>query len=191
MIRNNNRFEDGAIYLIYAICDPYNAKSHHHGEEVLKSDGATPVKWVYDNNFGHLYTREEAHKELHKLAAEKLINTAIRWESKEEIEAFIKSEELEGEDASWFKGAGWYENTEVVFLDNSDSLSYDTMTWGIGEAEGRWAVRDYEAGKVLYAENQTYKDAQEVVKRYEAEDRANGCHDKYFYEIVWIKEKED
>lgn len=146
---------------------------------------------MYDNNFGHLYTREEAHKELHKLAAEKLINTAIRWESKEEIEAFIKSEELEGEDASWFKGAGWYENTEVVFLDNSDSLSYDTMTWGIGEAEGRWAVRDYEAGNVLDAENQTYKDAQEVVKRYEAEDRANGCYDEDFYEIVWIKEKED
>lgn len=36
-------------YRIVAKCDPYNAKKHHHGEKVIRYDGATPVAWVHDN----------------------------------------------------------------------------------------------------------------------------------------------
>ncbi len=39
----------GKTYRIVAKCDPYNARRHHHGEEVVRYDGATPVEWVHDD----------------------------------------------------------------------------------------------------------------------------------------------
>lgn len=46
-------------YRIIASCDPYNAKSHYHGEKVIRRDGATPVEWIHDNREG--MTLEDAN----------------------------------------------------------------------------------------------------------------------------------
>jgi DNA-binding XRE family transcriptional regulator len=193
MTRNSNNFENGAIYRIVATCNPYNSRTHHHGEEVLERDGATPIRWVHDDNFGHLFTKEEAQQKLLEYAREYYMEhgDAQEFESIDEVKEAYKACEIpeaEWGDFSWWKGAGFYHQEVPVFLVGDWKYEQDVMTWSIEEAEGRWAVRDYEAGNVLNAENETYKDAQEVVKRYEEEDKKNGCYEEDFYEIVWLNE---
>ena len=34
-------------YRVIASCDPYHARIHYHGEEVIRKDGAIPVAWVH------------------------------------------------------------------------------------------------------------------------------------------------
>lgn len=59
-------------YRITCQTDPYHASmsAMHRGKEILKWDGATPVKWVHDDNFGYGYTLAEARKELMSYAHE-------------------------------------------------------------------------------------------------------------------------
>lgn len=54
------------IYRITCKTDPYHASRsrRYEGCEILKYDGATPVKWVHDDNCGNGYTLEEARREL-------------------------------------------------------------------------------------------------------------------------------
>ncbi len=49
-----------ARYVITAYCNPYHSRCFHHGEEVVKRDGATPVKWIH-KEFSSL---KEANEEL-------------------------------------------------------------------------------------------------------------------------------
>lgn len=53
-------------YRITCQTDPYHAsrKPRYKGNEILKRDGATPVKWVHDDNYGYGYSLEEARKQL-------------------------------------------------------------------------------------------------------------------------------
>ena len=54
-------------WIITAECDPYNAKFHYNGSEIiLKRDGATPVQWV----IGEFDTEEEAKAQLYEWALE-------------------------------------------------------------------------------------------------------------------------
>jgi hypothetical protein len=77
-------------YLIYASCNPYNAKMHYHNEQVLQRDGATPVKWVHSDNFGHLYTEAEALREIEKYAKETAMqHDDIFWAD----EDYVRNEE--------------------------------------------------------------------------------------------------
>jgi DNA-binding XRE family transcriptional regulator len=192
MTRNSNNYENGAIYRIVASCNPYNSRTHHHGEEVLERDGVTPIRWVHDDNFGHLFTKEEAQEKLLGYAREYFSEhgDAQEFGSIEEVKSYYEAAEIPEDewDLAWYKGAGFYNNDEPVFLVGDMKYEEDVMTWSIEEAEGRWAVRDYEAGNVLDAENEKFEDAMKVVKRYEKEDKDNGCYEKDFYEIVWLKD---
>ena len=110
-------------YIIYASCDAYNARKHYHGEEVLERDGATPVKWVHDDNFHHGYSCDEALDELVKLAKE-ISNERddVLW--------------IDASREKWWKGEGLYAaEGEKIFVNGESSLSYDTMSWGIEEVE--------------------------------------------------------
>ena len=53
-------------YIIVAMCDPYNAIKHYHGEKVLKRDGATPIHWVFKDEY--FDTEDEAKEALLKAA---------------------------------------------------------------------------------------------------------------------------
>lgn len=48
-------------YRITCKTDAYHASrcARYKGREILKWDGATPVKWVHDDNFGYGYTLKE------------------------------------------------------------------------------------------------------------------------------------
>lgn len=55
-------------YCIIAKCDPYNARRHHHGERVVRYDGATPVEWIHcGESFDSL---REANERLFSMAKE-------------------------------------------------------------------------------------------------------------------------
>ncbi len=48
----NRQADMKKTYRIVAKCVPYNAKMHHHGEKVIRRDGATPVEWLHDDREG-------------------------------------------------------------------------------------------------------------------------------------------
>lgn len=48
---------------------------------------------------------------------------------------------------------------------------------------GRYVVRDKEAGNDIETKVKTLDEAENLVAKFEAEDRANGCYEPNFYEI--------
>lgn len=132
-------------YIITAQCDPHNARFHHHGEKVLKRDGATPVKWVLiDEDM----TEEEAAERLWKLALSEYFSSSnLVYETADSVESLVKdiaSEEDRPEDEvhkmfDWFKGDGIYysqnDNPVAMMLKGDKSYSYDTMVYRVEEKE--------------------------------------------------------
>ena len=53
------------MYRIIEACNPYNARTHYRGEDVIEYDGATPVKWIVEDT---LETEDEAKAALMRLA---------------------------------------------------------------------------------------------------------------------------
>lgn len=51
-------------YIITKSTDAYHASRMAVKGAVLKRDGATPVKWIYDDNYGFGYTLNEARRML-------------------------------------------------------------------------------------------------------------------------------
>ena len=53
-------------YIITCGSDPYHASRsrRYEGKTILKRNGATPVLWIHDDNFGDGFTLEEARKVL-------------------------------------------------------------------------------------------------------------------------------
>jgi hypothetical protein len=126
-------------YIIVEKCDAYNAKAHfERGAKVLKREGATPVKWVHDDNFGHFYTLAEAQKVLLSYAR-KYYNehgSAQEYSSVKEIENEYKELGISSCNAKkWFKGPGFYENEEAVFLYNATCYEEDVVTYSIEEVD--------------------------------------------------------
>ncbi|MBO7684874.1 MAG: hypothetical protein J6Y20_04900 [Lachnospiraceae bacterium] len=78
------------MYRIIARCDPYNARMHYNGQEVLKYDGTTPVAWVWDDDL----TLDEANDEIFGYACEQVGYSigswaaVCRWGFKYGIDAF-------------------------------------------------------------------------------------------------------
>ena len=126
-------------YIIVEKCDAYNAQVHfERGAKVLKREGATPVKWVHDDNFGHFYTLCEAQKVLLSYARGyyKEHGAAREYTSIEEIEKEYQELGIATCDAEkWFKGAGFYENEEPLFLYNATCYNEDVLTYSIEEVE--------------------------------------------------------
>lgn len=123
------------IYRIVAACDPYNARFHHHNEQVLKYDGATPIEWVVDDSYGDGYTLEEAYDILDSYANQ--LNDDTCYEDDASIDEMRRELEEYGEEAdlSWYKGAGWYENNVLVYRHGYEYLRDDVVLYSIEEME--------------------------------------------------------
>ena len=125
---------------IIAICDPYHARSHYNGQEIIRMDGATPVCWVIQE----CSTIEEAREILWQFAREIAINSAnLSHKDNEDIE-YVKSLLIEEEGLtetevnemlSWFRGEGIYytSTNKAMMLKGDNSYSFDVMTYCIEE----------------------------------------------------------
>lgn len=133
-------------YQIVAKCNPYHAKFHHHGEKVIRRDGATPVEWVADDNFGQGFSESEALDRLWKLAlAEMERHGDLCREDdasfEEWISTLMEDQELTREEAknslSWYRGEGIYYggSYEPMMLKGDRYYTYDTMTYEAAEIE--------------------------------------------------------
>ena len=119
-------------YIIVAMCDPYNARKHYHGEKVLKRDGATPIYWVFKDEY--FDTEDEAKEALLK---------AARYDySYEDDESIADLKESLGQDfdgtIDWYKGPGVYDpdqNNALIYLEGDSSFSDDSMTYMIDTVE--------------------------------------------------------
>lgn len=131
------------MFTITATCDPYNAKHHYHGEEVIRYQGATPIEWVIDK----YSSIEEAQSALWSMALEECDNNlaSLSHIFDENIEADIQAisedeeldeagiRELRNWFASWYKGEGVYYNDsrDVMMLKGDECYSFDTMSYSI------------------------------------------------------------
>lgn len=131
---------------IIASCNPYNAKTHYHGEKVVQYDGATPVQWI----IGEYASADKAKDTLWKMALEECNrHDDLSHEDSEGIEYDIAAisedrdldeagvQELRNWYADWFKGEGVYYNDshEPMMLKGDTFYSYDVMSYGIEEIE--------------------------------------------------------
>lgn len=119
-------------FRIIANCNPYNARFHYNNEEVLKMDGATPIEWVADDNYGDGFSIEEAYDILDGYA-ERLNDDTIYYDEESIAQWKCELEKYDEEmpDFGWFIGAGWYENGERVYYRGQDSLRDDVMFYFI------------------------------------------------------------
>ena len=135
-----------AEYRIVAQCDPYNARKHYNGQQVLERDGATPVKWVMSDGYT---SEEEAKKALMDLAmtGNPYENGGWSYEDEDSVKYLAEAikedhpddfEDGEEPDTSWFKGPGIYDHTGgtlyPVLLEGETSFRDDTMMYSIEEA---------------------------------------------------------
>lgn len=122
-------------YYIEVFCDPYNSKTHYHGEDVIKYNGITPVEWKFQDE--EYDTLEDALDRLADIARE--IEDA-RYEDVASIEEWKKMKfEDEGEEVEceWFNGDGFYsyDNNEPVYLIGERTLNSDVLFYRIEEIE--------------------------------------------------------
>lgn len=132
------------LYQIVAHCDPYHAKLHiSRCAKVLKRDGATPIKWVYDDNYGRGYSLEEAHKAMDDLAWQ-ISNRCddFLFEDKDSVDdlinTIIEDEGLSRRKAkqltSWYTQPGFYNpERQLLYALGDSSLDDDVMSYGIEE----------------------------------------------------------
>lgn len=126
-------------FAIIASCDPYHAKCHHHGEEVIERIGPTPVKWIHSTH----ETEDEAKKALSEFANDTFNNQDDHlWYDDDYIkdypETMADNEGCEPEDidTSWYKGEGWYNDAkELVFKEGDTGLTDDVMSYLIYSAK--------------------------------------------------------
>ena len=119
-------------FRITASCDPYNARFHYNGQEVISYSGATPVEWVMADNL----TEEEAIDKFRSYAYEEFNRDNYSYKDDSSIEELKKVLEEEGcvdADFSWYKGAGFYTENVAVWLEGERSYRSDTMLYRIEE----------------------------------------------------------
>lgn len=59
------------LYIITKSTDAYHASRCSHEGRTIRKDGATPVEWVYDDNYGRGYNLNEARRELNNIYKER------------------------------------------------------------------------------------------------------------------------
>lgn len=120
-----------ATYILAISTDAYHASRMAINNKVIKRSGATPVKWR-ECDWKDYDTIEAAEKALAKLADRILgEKDSCSYEYDESVEEIRN----DGRDTSWYKGEGYYEEGEPVYLLGDHSFSYDVMTYSIEEAE--------------------------------------------------------
>ena len=126
-------------YMIVAMCDPYNARFHHHDERVIKYNMTTPVEWVINDGYGEGLSKAEALHELYMMAAADFYEESEHFNAADlpqYIEDYRENHpEVDEVDTSWFKGDGWYslESQYPLFLNGDESYRHDVMTYQITE----------------------------------------------------------
>lgn len=124
-------------------CDPYHARFHHHGERVIKYDGATPIQWVVGDEYYGSF--DEAKSALMKLALILMDeNDDLSWEDESDIEYMKQTMNEDGiefsdADFEWYQGRGVYFNNggrkSPLLLEDGAAFSYDSETFTIEEDE--------------------------------------------------------
>ena len=138
-------------YIITATCDPYNARFHYHNQRVLKMNMTTPTKWVMDDDYERGYTLEEAMTILDGYANQLSDNVSyIDDEWLQQMVAEAKEYDDIDLDTSWYKGAGWYADENLVYQRGDMSLSYDSMTYCIEEMDDYFS--QYNPDRITSAE---------------------------------------
>lgn len=107
--------------MITVSCDPYNSRFHCHGEPVVCYDGPTPVEWIKEDDL----TEEEAFEGLEKIASQ--VQTWMFY-NEEVIQEFSGDEKPE-----WYKGEGYYEYENPMYLIGEDSFRHDVLYYQIVE----------------------------------------------------------
>ncbi len=132
-------------YMIVASCDPYHARFYYpKGAKVLRRDGATPVQWVQDDDFGYGYTKDQALRMLERFASDEAKGQTFYYdaESKDNtqwpVPIFDENGYIIGNDAEaakdWYEGPGWYNcNQTLIYLKGREYYSYDVMSYSIEE----------------------------------------------------------
>ena len=124
-------------YRITATCNPYNARIHYNGGEVLRYDGATPVEWVHRDNLSY----EEAVQQFKNWANEDCCWWGL-MEIAEAIDAILEDGEISEysveewqKDNRWWDGAGWYHcgSHEKCWDGCGNTYRDDVMTYHIEE----------------------------------------------------------
>lgn len=149
-------------YIITGLCDPYNARFHFNAQnnKALKFDGATPVKWVVDDNYGNGYSLEEAQNILDGYANS--MSDDVCYNDDSWIQQLIndaKADDIEL-DTSWYKGEGWYCGECLIYQHGDESLRDDSMLYwieDIDEVEG-YNTSKLPKNKVLALVCQNYAD---------------------------------
>ena len=119
--------------VITAQCDPYNAKNHWYGQEVLKYDGATPVKWI----IGEYDSESQARRQLYTFAKNE---PGFAEYDYDDALAYIR--ELERLEDIQFYANKFMENGEGIYVDgmyefilpndySGNSYTYDTITYRV------------------------------------------------------------
>lgn len=119
-------------FRVTAMCNPYNAKSHYHGEKIIRYDGITPVEWVMADDL----TKEEAINKLCSYAYEDFDRSGYSYEDDNSITDLrkqLEENDCEDIDLSWYKGPGYYTDGVAVWLEGDSSYSYDVMHYRIEE----------------------------------------------------------
>lgn len=121
-------------YMVVAHCDPYNAKSHYHGETVLKYDMATPIKWVIDNGYDDGLSKHEALSLLECIAAEVDYWSFIDDDYiRDLVTELMEDEGVDNPDVDWYQGPGYYDNNCLQYLIGDEYLEIDTMLYSVEE----------------------------------------------------------
>ena len=126
-------------FVIATYCDPVNAKTKWHGEDVLeRSDYFTPVKWVRFNDY--FTTKEEALDAMKTLANIVMLeHDDLAWEDDETMAIWENELDLEGEryDHSWYEGPGVYcvNGHFLVWKEGDERLEDDVLTYKIEEID--------------------------------------------------------
>lgn len=118
-------------WAIIAHCDPYNSKSHYHGERVVKFDGATPVSWLLKE----FSTKAEAIERLEKFFKGDYQGEIDYYESESAARKDLEDMGIEEPDTTFWKGAGYYhtESKELIFRKGDESYSFDTLSYYIDQ----------------------------------------------------------
>ena len=123
-------------YMVVGQCNPYHAKFHYSKlNRVLKYDGATPVKWVVDDNWGEGLEEGELEKTFRDIAWGNN-NNRFHYD-KEYVEDRIYNE-IDYDD-SWFEGDGVYdENHYPIYIYGSLVIRDDVMLYTAEEFTDRY-----------------------------------------------------
>lgn len=115
------------MYRIIESVNPYNARTHYNGQEVVKYDGSTPVKWIIMKDIN---TLPEAQRSLMQLAKSSREYESGSWNYEDD-------DTVDNMCESWYQGPGVYcrdgGEPYPILLEGEQSFSDDVENYYIEE----------------------------------------------------------